>query len=234
MSETKAADDRDSPVRSVILGVVGLGIFLTMVFLPAGRLDWVQGWLYVGLVQAGWWINYALMMKHNPDLIKQRSKVGEGAADWDQALQHVVRLSVLAVFVVAGLDGGRFAWAPLPWSLWGVGFALHTTGYAFVIWAMVVNAHFEGFVRIQTDRGHRVVSNGPYGLIRHPGNVGFCLLLLAIPGLLGSAWALIPTGICVGLIVLRTSLEDRFLRDGLDGYEAYAGRVRYRLIPGIW
>jgi protein-S-isoprenylcysteine O-methyltransferase Ste14 len=89
-------------------------------------------------------------------------------------------------------------------------------------------------VRIQREIGHRVVDAGPYRRIRHPGYLGLALWALGTPFALGSRWALLPAGVTAGYIALRTALEDRFLQRDLEGYSQYAGRVRYRLLPGIW
>jgi protein-S-isoprenylcysteine O-methyltransferase Ste14 len=99
---------------------------------------------------------------------------------------------------------------------------------------MTVNRFFSAMVRIQADRGHRVVENGPYRWMRHPAYAGGVIANLATPLMLGSAWALIPAGLTVALVVLRTSLEDRTLQAELPGYAAYAARTRYRLVPGVW
>jgi protein-S-isoprenylcysteine O-methyltransferase Ste14 len=101
-------------------------------------------------------------------------------------------------------------------------------------WAESVNRFFEPTVRIQTDRGHRVIDTGPYALARHPGYVAACLLCLGMPLSLGSFWALIPAVLSCLLLVVRTVMGDRTLRDELTGYEEYTQRVRYRLIPGVW
>jgi protein-S-isoprenylcysteine O-methyltransferase Ste14 len=89
-------------------------------------------------------------------------------------------------------------------------------------------------VRIQTDRGQRVVSSGPYHWIRHPGYAGALLTYLGTPIFLDSIWAFLPTLFLISVLVYRTSLEDRFLQDALDGYRDYARRVHYRLLPGVW
>ena len=93
---------------------------------------------------------------------------------------------------------------------------------------------FEPGVRIQTERGHHVVDTGPYAIIRHPGYFAACLLFPGIALALGSWWALVPAGFAVLLIVIRTAWEDRTLHAELAGYAAYAKRVRFRLIPGVW
>jgi protein-S-isoprenylcysteine O-methyltransferase Ste14 len=101
-------------------------------------------------------------------------------------------------------------------------------------WSMVVNPFFEKTVRIQTDRGHRVIDTGPYAYLRHPGYVGFMGWILSTPLLLASAWAFVAALLAVVGIVIRTALEDRTLHAELPGYPEYAARVRFCLIPGVW
>ena len=101
-------------------------------------------------------------------------------------------------------------------------------------WAEAVNKFFEPTVRIQTDRGHRVIDTGPYAIVRHPGYVSGFLVFIGMPLCLGSLWALIPAVLVCLLLVVRTIWEDQTLREELAGYEEYAQRVRYRLIPGVW
>ena len=96
------------------------------------------------------------------------------------------------------------------------------------------NRFFSGMVRIQTERGHHVVSSGPYGWIRHPGYAGALLTYLATPFFLDSRWALLPAMFITIVLIIRTSLEDQTLQNELEGYRAYAERVRYRLMPGVW
>jgi protein-S-isoprenylcysteine O-methyltransferase Ste14 len=108
------------------------------------------------------------------------------------------------------------------------------TGFIGVTWATSVNKFFEPSVRIQTDRGHRVIDAGPYADIRHPGYAFGFLLSLGMPLALGSLWALIPAVMLCPLLVTRTVLEDRTLQNELPGYKEYAERVRYRLLPGVW
>ena len=99
---------------------------------------------------------------------------------------------------------------------------------------MASNAFFSAYVRIQTERGHAVVSTGPYRWVRHPGYASGLGSTLATPFVLGSVWALVPAGLVVVLLVVRTALEDRTLRKELPGYAEYSGRVRFRLVPGVW
>ena len=107
-------------------------------------------------------------------------------------------------------------------------------GSVLIHWAMLVNRHFESSVRIQKDRGHRVITTGPYRIVRHPGYVGAILFGISTPLIIGSVYGLIPGGIAVILLIIRTSLEDKLLRNELNGYVEYTKRVRYRLVPGLW
>ncbi|NIN68361.1 MAG: hypothetical protein GTO63_27370 [Anaerolineae bacterium] len=138
------------------------------------------------------------------------------------------------MLLIAGLDL-RWGWSPpLPLALRLAGLVVVVLGSATASWAMLSNAYFSTGVRIQEERGHRVVSKGPYRYVRHPGYSGFSLSNLGLPLMLGSAWALIPGGLLSSAMIIRTVLEDRTLHEELEGYEAYARKVRYRLIPGIW
>jgi protein-S-isoprenylcysteine O-methyltransferase Ste14 len=122
----------------------------------------------------------------------------------------------------------------MPAGFWPLGFVIFLPGMALFIWSMGVNPFFEKTVRIQTERGHRVIDTGPYGFIRHPGYLGFLAWSISIPLFLLSWWAFLPALLSVVGIVIRTALEDRTLRKELTGYEEYTRWVRYRLIPGIW
>jgi protein-S-isoprenylcysteine O-methyltransferase Ste14 len=159
----------------------------------------------------------------------------EGPRRWDLLLGLIGFLpTMLAIPIVAALDDGRYHWLHVPWWGYQVGYALMITGFVGVTWATSVNKVFEPLVRIQTDRGHKVVDTGPYVIVRHPGYALGYPLFLGMPLALGSLWALIPALLMGPLLVVRTILEDRTLQHELPGYSEYAQRVRYRLIPGVW
>ncbi len=136
--------------------------------------------------------------------------------------------------IVAGLDH-RFGWsAAFPIWLNVIGLILIATGYGLAVWALAENRFFSSMVRIQTDRGHAVCDSGPYRIVRHPGYAGNILPLAGIVLALSSVWTLIPAAAALCIVVIRTALEDRTLRDELPGYLEYTRRVRSRLIPGIY
>jgi len=115
-----------------------------------------------------------------------------------------------------------------------LGLAGILAGYALGSYALVENRFFSGMVRIQTERGHQVVSSGPYRWLRHPGYAGALITYLGTPLFLDSVWGFVPVVLLAILLVVRTRLEDRTLQEELPGYRDYAGRVRYRLLPGVW
>jgi protein-S-isoprenylcysteine O-methyltransferase Ste14 len=158
---------------------------------------------------------------------------GSGTKTWDKVWAVLYAPVMVAVYVAAGLEVRDGVPDP-PGLVWLSGLALFVPGSALLTWAMVVNPFFEKTVRIQTERGHRVIDTGPYAYVRHPGYVGFAAWILGTPLLLGSGWALVPAALSVVGIVIRTALEDRTLTAELAGYPEYAARVRYRLVPGLW
>ena len=171
----------------------------------------------------------------NPGLLTARAQVGEGTKSWDKALLSVFGLSHFGILIVGALDASRYGWAPLPGWWMPIGAALYLASTWLLTVTMCENPHFEKTVRIQTDRGHRVIDTGPYDVVRHPGYLGTIGgFILAAPLLLGSTWAFVPALAAAGVLVIRTALEDRTLQAELPGYAEYAGRVRYRLFPGIW
>ncbi len=215
--------------------VLVMGALAAVLFLVSGRWDWTMAWIYVGLMIVGGATNAGLTFRRNPSLLRERARPPADAKAWDRWLVRGVAIyGPLAVYVTAALDQ-RFRWtAPLPAALPWFGLGLLLAGYVLSSWALAVNPFFSAVVRIQRDRGHRVIEAGPYRRIRHPGYLGGLLAHLAAPMVLESAWAWIPSLMTGALFVVRTAQEDRTLRAELEGYAAYAGRVRRRLLPGIW
>jgi protein-S-isoprenylcysteine O-methyltransferase Ste14 len=229
-----------SPALSLkqVIGYVVFTFVLPLVlFLAAGRLNWWIAWayvvIYIGMVVTG----RVIIFLKNPDLIVERAQLfgGEGVKSWEKFLVPLVALyGPLAVWIVAGLDE-RFGWSA-PFAPWVQVVALVAVALSYLLgnWAMVANRYFSSVVRIQEDRGHTVVTNGPYRFVRHPAYTGNLFGTLAMAIALGSWWALIPAGVDVVGLIVRTALEDRTLRAELPGYADYARQTRSRLFPGIW
>jgi len=224
-------------VLQVARVLFSLAVMVGSPFIAAGRLDWWPAWALVVLSLIASIISRIIPARKNPDLLAERARYVEAkdVKPWDRVLMPIVGIiGPLATWVVAGLDE-RFAWPPLmPPALQVAGFLVVAAGSALVTWAMAENRFFSAVVRIQKDRGHAVVSSGPYAFVRHPGYTGGVLAAIGIPLALGSAWALIPGALSAAGITVRTALEDRTLQEELAGYREYAARVRWRLLPGVW
>ncbi len=214
--------------------VQGLAISLALLLVAAGEPLWWTAWTWAGLTLGAIVVQQILLHRNRPRLAALRQKVGAGTTSWDRWLLRLGRPLTIATLVVAGLDAGRFGWAPLPGWAWAPGVLLFAAGHTLLITSMLANRHFESTARIQHDRGHRVVERGPYAYVRHPGYSGALLIVLSGPLLLLSGWAAVPAAASLTLVVVRTGLEDTLLRRELLGYEQYASRVRARLIPGVW
>jgi protein-S-isoprenylcysteine O-methyltransferase Ste14 len=220
--------------KAVLRLGVGIGVLAAMLFLAAGRWNWALGWAYI----ASYAIVTALGLRvvpMDPQFIEERTRMKQDVKAWDKALSGIGGLLYpTAILILAGLDQ-RLGWTPpiaLGIELAALGVA--TFGNLLSVWAMAVNRFYSRFVRIQKERGHVTVSDGPYRYVRHPGYLGTLLCCLASPLALGSLWTLIPGGLFALLLAVRTFLEDRTLQEELEGYREYAARVRFRLLPGVW
>jgi protein-S-isoprenylcysteine O-methyltransferase Ste14 len=206
-----------------------------ILFLCAGRLDWTWAWVFLAICVASVCVNGAILLRTRPETVAERGRPTASTRGWDKLVAGLWSLALFVVVpLVAGLDvrsgwSGEFA---TPWHVAGA--VALACGLALGGWAMISNAYFSTAVRIQSERGHTVCRTGPYRFVRHPGYAGFILQSLATPLLLGSWWALIPGLAAAGVMVVRTSLEDRMLRAELPGYREFAEEVGYRLVPGIF
>ncbi len=234
MDKNKIISDRQHLFVRLIRLFIGIIVFSTLLFLPADRLDWMEAWAlliifftYVIILSAWGW-------RHDPHLMKERSKIIPEGEKWDKVIIVIYTILLFTLFITAGLDGGRFHWSTTPLFLKVLGWM----GFVFAMiigwWVMSVNTYLSRSVRIQEERGHQVITNGPYRFIRHPMYVGAILYVLCIPMVLDSIWTFIPSTLIVILFIIRTALEDGTLIEKLPGYKEYTKSVRYRLIPFVW
>ncbi len=224
-----------SPVKVALMLLVVLVLPFTPLLI-SWRGGWWEAWTY-GIMWVGAFIvSRLLVSRSNPDLIKERAGYAqhENVKSWDKVLSPLVGIGSGLIPIVAGLEARFGQPGVFPLAVKIVVLALIAFGYVFASWALIENRFFSGVVRIQTDRGHTVVSTGPYAIIRHPGYASSLVTFLASPFFLDSLWAMIPAVLFTAVLVFRTALEDRTLRAELPGYEEYSRRTRFRLIPGIW
>lgn len=214
--------------------LVGSMVFFALLFISAGRLDYWQGWFYViiGLIMLS--LNYTVF-RIDPELLAERARPAKDTKSWDKAILGITFLATLAMYVVAGLDSGRYHWSPnFPLSLIVLGIVLTATGQLLFLIAQKQNKFFSSTVRIQTEREHKICQTGLYRIVRHPAYLGMMLQLLGFPLLIGSIWSILPIALMAILLITRTQLEDQMLLNELKGYLEYAERTQYKLIPGVW
>jgi len=232
----------NSKIQLNVRTIVQMLVFIVLVpFLPlliSLEWDWWQAWAYGLIGVLGFIISRILVNMRHPDLLAERAKFmqHENTKPWDEVLARLVGLGGALIPLAAGLDV-KYGWSETDYSL-SVELAalfLILVGYAISSWALMENRFFSGTVRIQTERGHHVISTGPYAYVRHPGYAGALLTYFATPLLLDSPWTFVPVIFMAVVLVIRTDLEDRTLKHELPGYKDYATqKTRYRLLPGIW
>lgn len=214
---------------------IGLPLaLLALIFLPAGRLDWTPGWIFILFLFTVYGVAVLVLKRVNPAIFRARNRFQAGTKRWDVNLVSLICLGLVAEIPVATLDSGRMSWSAMPISVVILGYILLGAGIALGTWAQAVNRFFEPGVRLQRERGQRVISTGPYAFVRHPGYVSAIMVFAGLALALASWWALIPAAWATALLILRTSWEDALLHAELEGYADYARRVRFRLAPGLW
>lgn len=213
--------------------VLVLGVLPFLPMLIPWRWGWWEAWVYAVVNILGFIVSRTMI---SADLRRERARFTEheNIEPWDLKLVKLIALGLLAVPLTVGLEArfGVLATFGLPVKL--IAIALLIGGHTFGTWALVANRFFSGVVRIQEDRGHKVVDSGPYRIVRHPGYLGALVMYLGTPLLLDSVWTYLPVLLLTGVLVLRTALEDRTLQAKLPGYTEYARRTRYRLLPRVW
>ncbi|TAK11788.1 MAG: isoprenylcysteine carboxylmethyltransferase family protein [Anaerolineae bacterium] len=222
-------------VRGFLRILAFLFVTAAVLFASAGTTDWPAVWIFLGMFLIYYLLLYLWVGNRNPQVLVTRA--GSTRADaqgWDRAILILYALMQIVMYVLAGLEVMRYGWTALP-PIWrGLGFGLLSLSFMIPFWAMLHNPFAAPIVRIQSESGHRVISSGPYALIRHPMYIAAFLYGLGGPLFFGSLLALLPGLVICFLFLLRTAREDSFLLAQLPGYADYAAKVRFRLFPGIW
>ena len=214
-------------ISKFLLGIVLIAL---LIFLPAGSLSYVNGWIFMGILFVPMFLAGLVMMAKSPDLLRSRLKAKE--KEKDQSL--VVKLSglmFLVGFIVAGLNY-RFGWhvLSLKTSIIGAGVFL----FAYLLYAEVLreNAYLSRTIEVQENQ--KVVDTGLYGIVRHPMYSATIILFLSMPIVLGSIYSFIIFLVYPIIIGMRIKGEEAFLEKELEGYKEYKNKVKYRMIPFIW
>jgi protein-S-isoprenylcysteine O-methyltransferase Ste14 len=206
-----------------------------LLFIPAGSLHWPAAWLFLatlgglGIVGGFWFVQI------NPGLLAERMRpmMQKDQPAADKIFMMVLGPVAMIWLIVMGLDQ-RHQWSGMSSGFQVLGFALFILSLAISFWVMRENTFAAPVVKIQAERGHHVISTGPYAFVRHPMYSGVMFFFLGVSLLLGSWWGAAITPIFIGLFAGRAVIEERTLIAGLPGYRDYIGQVRYRLVPGIW
>ena len=221
-------------IARAILGFLFLMLVLALaLFLPAGSLRFWQAWVYLGVFALCTTLITIYLATHDPTLLADRVRAGpvaEGEKS-QRIIQSLASLFFVGLFIVPGFDY-RYGWSNVPGYLSLLADALVALGFFFVFLVFRENSYTSG--TIQVSEGQKVVTTGPYSLVRHPMYAGAGLLVMVTPIALGS-WVAIPLAIGLMLvIVVRLREEEKLLAERLAGYAEYCSEVRHRLIPFIW
>ncbi len=207
-----------------------------MLFL-AGDWSWPEGWIFGGCFVAVGASTVAWLSRRDPGLLAERYRMPGtgGQSRRDRIIVYVLTVGFIAWIALMPLDARRFHWTPrLPLAVELVGDALLALSWLLLFRSFADNTFGSALVRVQTERGHRVVSTGVYGWVRHPMYLGATLMFVGGPLVTGAVSALVVGLALAGLLAVRSLDEEALLTRELPGYEEYRRRVRYRLIPFVW
>ena len=211
----------------LLMGLVLVGL---LIFLPAGTLHFFNGWLFMAVLFVPMLIAGIVMALRSPDLLRKRLNAKEKESE-QKSVVALSGIMFVAAFVVAGLNY-RYEWVVMPaWAVWSAA-ALFLLSYLLYAEVLRENAYLSRTIEVQ--EGQRVIDTGLYGIVRHPMYSATILLFLSIPLVLGSLPSFVIMLAYIPLIVKRIKNEETVLLDGLDGYDAYCKKVKYRLLPLVW
>jgi protein-S-isoprenylcysteine O-methyltransferase Ste14 len=223
-------------VNLIVQTIVWYGLLGAILFGAAGTLDYAGGWLYLAGMIAISAVFGTHAVRVDPGLLRERLKP---PVQKDQPLADKLVVIPFLLLVFGGMafmaaDAARWRWSTMPPAVQGAGCALLLAAFLFMYWTLRTNSFAAPVVKIQKDRGHTVITTGPYAIVRHPMYFGALFYFAGTSLVLGSWWGLATIPVFALLLGVRIGIEEHALRTGLDGYDDYARRVRWRLIPFIW
>jgi protein-S-isoprenylcysteine O-methyltransferase Ste14 len=215
--------------------VVLFALIAAALFISAGTIRWVEAWLFFGSFLV-FFIGVSLwLFRIDPSLANERMRLGgANQQGWDRILFPIMFISPLAWLVLSALDSVRYKWSHVPLWVEVIGGVLLIISFCLFFLTFRENSYLSPLARVQRDRGQKVISTGPYAIIRHPMYFAFIPFMVGTPLLLGSWFGAIFGALYMLLVARRAVLEERMLVDSLEGYREYIDKVRYRLIPYVW
>jgi len=230
--------NKQNPAMIWLSFAVRITLFAIALMWPAGTWRWWEAWVLVGLWTVFGIVMTIILLRHDPALLAERLKLvplHKEQKDWDKVLMLLFFIASIGLYLIPGFDVVRYEWSePLPVWMKILAMLIHLPCFVLLGWVMSENTYLSQVVKIDVTRGHQVITTGPYALVRHPMYTIVIVLLFAFPVALGSRYALILALFLTALLILRTYLEDRTLHAELTGYEEYAKKTPYRLIPRLW
>ena len=205
----------------------------SLLFLPAGSFRFWQGWVYFMITLAFILSILGYLYRHDPQLIERRLRGGwrQETVREQKLIMKLIAATMLIAFLLPGFDH-RFGWSHTPSSLTTVAEAFVFGGYLMIFWTLKSNSFAASTIRVEA--GQRVISTGPYRIVRHPMYLGVDVWLLSTPVALGSYFALPVFALLIPLVVVRLLNEEKVLRQELPGYSDYCLHTRFRLVPYFW
>ncbi len=223
-------------VNLVVQTIVWFGFMGAIIFLAAGTIDYTGGWLYLGIMIAASAVFGLHMLRVDPGLLNERLRP---PIQKDQPLADKLVLIPILLLLFGGMafmaaDAARWRWSVMPSAVQWAGCGLLLLSLLFMYWTMRANSFAAPVVKIQRERGQAVITTGPYSIVRHPLYFGALFYVASTSLVLGSWWGLATIPFLALLFSIRIGVEEQTLRNGLDGYDDYARRTRWRLLPFIW
>ncbi|MDT5249906.1 MAG: hypothetical protein QOJ28_2540 [Mycobacterium sp.] len=220
-------------LQTAVASVLGIGAFVLLLFVPAGTLNWWQGWIFIAVFTLATLVPSVYLARRDPDALKRRMKAGP--TNETRPVQRVVIavcfLLIPGMLVIAGLDH-RFGWSMVPVPIVILGDVLVAAGLVLAQWVVIQNSYAAATIIVE--REQPLVDTGLYGMVRHPLYVGALIMMVGSPLALGSLWALVV--LVPGFVALAVRIvdEEQMLTEQLPGYDEYTQKVPYRLVPNVW
>lgn len=230
---TEDAKKFSVPLLMILIIPADVIIGFILFFLSGWNFLWWEAWIFLILLTFLMGFMLFWLNKHNPQVLRSRTSM-KGMVKKDKILMSLLIASFFAFFIVVCLDGGRYHWSTVP--LWSkiIGYIGFVIGFIITVLVMKENPFAAKVVRIDKEGGHKVITTGPYAVVRHPMYSGSILWFLSMSIALGSLYGLIPGVFITILLIIRIPFEEKLLHEELEGYTEYTKKVKKRLIPWIW